>query len=241
MDERKISIVIPTWERDDVLFESFAQILPDERIESVFISDDASDIGVFKSVSNKIAVLNQLHENKIIIQRNANNRDCFFNKYISVLGAKTAWIILGDSDNVFGVYYLDKIFSIENWEEDTIYTPCFAAPNFDFRAYSGLTITKENVAEYIDKPLFEVALNACNYFVNRDAYLALNIWNDLDPVTSDSIYVCMKWLQAGNKIKIVDGLQYFHRVWENSHYQKNVGRTEPGFHESILQQLRQLK
>jgi len=238
-DKRKIGLAIPTYNREDLLYKSFEYLLADKRVITINISDDNSDIDLFTRVSSWLA-----YSEKITMTRNSENIGCFMNKRnaaIGVNGKCQDWIILMDSDNVFGVDYLDRLYEIDKWEPDTIYTPCFAAPSFDFRAYSGLTISKENVAEYIDRPLFQTMLNACNYFVNRNSYLALDIWNGIDPVTSDSIFVCLKWLEAGNKIKVVEGLQYFHRVHEGSHYQNNISRTPAGFHESILNQLRDLK
>lgn len=240
MDNRKVSICIPTYNRVDVLIESFSKVLSDERVQNIHIQDDASDIEIFKQIKSIVEVLNITHNNKITLGKNLTNQDCFRNKYHSVLGAKTEWLILLDSDNIIDTDYLDRLYEIENWESDTIYTPCFAEPQFDFRAYSGMVFTKENVSEYVDKPMWETMLNAANYFIHKDTWIS--VWDgSVNPVTSDSIYVCMKWLEAGNKIKVVEGLKYFHRVWEQSHYRTQNHRTAPGFHESILNTLRNLK
>lgn len=240
MDNRKIGIAIPTWNRVDVLIESFSNVLSDKRVEQINICDDASDLEIFKQVKSIADVLNSTHNNKITLSRNLTNQDCFRNKMHSLFGVSSDWAILLDSDNVIDTGYIDKLYEFEQWDEDTIYTPCFAEPNFDFRDYSGILISKENIAEFIDKPMFEVMLNASNYFIHKDTWLS--VWDDsVNPVTSDSIYVCYKWLEAGNKIKVVNGLHYFHRVWSQSHYQNNVSRTPQGFHEDILNKIRQLK
>lgn len=234
-DNRRISISIPTYNRDEVLFESFAKVYDDPRIAQISISDDASDMDIFHSVRQGCKPLG-----KIFLTRNLQNRDCFFNKKIAVEYSDQEWTILLDSDNSIYKNYLDVLFSIPEWDEKTIYTPSFAMPHFDFRQYEGSMLTKENISEYIDKPLLETCLNASNYFINRAEWL--RVWNgDVDPVTSDSIYVCYNWLAAGNKIYITPGLHYNHRVWANSHYRENISRTPPGFHESILQKLRSLK
>ena len=240
MDNRKVSISIPTYNRVDVLIESFSKVISDERVSDIFISDDASDIEIFQQVRSIIEVLNQTHGNKISMSRNLSNQDCYFNKRTAVMGAKQPFCILLDSDNIIDTDYLDRLYEIESWDADTIYTPDNAYPNFDFTAYSGLLINKENVAEHIDKPLLETMLNAANYFINKDAWLS--VWDGSEnPVTSDSIYVCMKWLQADKKIKVVEGLKYFHRIWEQSHYRTQNHRTAPGFHQSILNTLKNLK
>lgn len=239
MQDRQVSISIPTYNRVDVLIESFSKVLSDPRISDIYISDDASEIAIYNQVKAIIDVLNQTHGNKIKMGRNLSNQDCYFNKRTAVMGAKQKFCILLDSDNIIDTDYLDRLFEIETWDEDTIYTPEFASPNFDFRAYSGLLITKENVAEWISKPMFETCLNAANYFVNKENYL--HNWDGtINPVTSDSIYFCYKWLQSGKRIKILNGLQYFHRVHSGSHYQNNIKRTPPGFHQSVLEKIKQL-
>lgn len=240
MDNRKISIAIPTWNRVDVLIESFSKVISDERIENIHIQDDASDIEIYNKVKSIIDVLNKTHGNKITYSRNLTNVDCHRNKYHSVLGAKSEWVILLDSDNIIDTDYLDRLYEIKNWDSDTIYTPEYAKPNFDFRAYSGIILTKQNISNHIDKPLLETCLNASNYFINKIEWV--RCWNsDVNPVTSDSIFVCMNWLLAGNKINVVSGLRYYHRVWSQSHYQTQNHRTPTGFHESILNTLRNLK
>jgi len=167
MDNRKISIAIPTWNRVDVLIESFSKVISDERIENIHIQDDASDIEIYNKVKSIIDVLNKTHGNKITYSRNLTNVDCHRNKYHSVLGAKSEWVILLDSDNIIDTDYLDRLYEIKNWDSDTIYTPEYAKPNFDFRAYSGIILTKQNISNHIDKPLLETCLNASNYFINK--------------------------------------------------------------------------
>lgn len=233
-DDRKISLAIPTWNRFEMTIESFMEVYADERIGEIVIIDDASDLDIFHKLRE---VCERLPKVKLL--RNATNQDCYRNKMTAISFAKYPFCILLDSDNVIDKSYIDKLFEFDYWETTCIYTPSFARPNFNFVPYANLLITKENVAEYIDKPMFEVCLNACNYFVNRDEYL--RVWDDeTDPVTSDSIFMCYNWLKAGNKIKVVEGLEYEHRVHSGSHYQNNVKRTPHNFHQTVLNNLRSL-
>ena len=79
-----------------------------------------------------------------------------------------------------------------------------------------------------------------NYFVNRDEYL--RVWDgSIDPVTSDSLYQNYNWLNGGNSIYVVPNLTYEHRVHSGSHYQNNVRRTPQGFHDSIIEKLKNMK
>lgn len=231
--ENVVSICIPTYQRFEVLFESFHDVYDDPRVGEIVIVDDDSDLELFEKIREKSFAFP-----KIKLYRNIRNRDCYENKYTAISHANNPYCILLDSDNRINKGYLDKIFAYA-WYEDVIMTPSFASPNFDFRAFEDFRISKENVSMFMNKPMFETMLNAANYFVNRDMYL--KTWdNSVDPVTSDSIYICLKWLEAGRKIFVVPGLTYMHRVWHESHYQKNVSRTPPGFHQSILDRLKRL-
>lgn len=229
-----LSICIPTFNRAEMTINAFIDVYFDSRVEAVVIVDDASTDDSFEKLQKMAEVLP-----KVVLHRQAQNRDCYFNKYSAVAYSPTRFCILLDSDNKIDKSYLDKIFEHE-WGDDVILTPDFAKPHFDFRAYSGLSFTKENIAEYIDKPMFEVMCNAANYFVCKQTYCEV-FDKETDPVTSDSIYQIYNWLKAGYKIKCVEGLQYDHAVHSGSHYQNNVHRTAQGFHESILQKLRELK
>lgn len=235
VEQKNISICVPTFNRVGMTLESFEKVYDDPRISEIVIVDDASDWGLFTDLKN-------LSDNlpKVKLYRNVSNQDCYRNKMVSIGYATNEWCCLWDSDNIFNTDYLDAIFSIKEWDKNTIYTPSFAAPHFDFRSYENLLITKEKVSSYIDLPMFETMLNAANYFVNKGEYLS--VWdNSIDPVTSDSIFHCYNWLKSGNKISVVPNLTYHHRVHPGSHYQNEKHRTPDGFHDSVLQKIRELK
>ena len=235
MDNRTISIAIPTYNRYQMTIEAFAQVLDDPRVSEIVISDD------YSTDNSTLKLINYFRDNaKVRLFRNDANQDCYWNKRIAVKHCTNDWCILLDSDNIIDTTYLDKLFAIPDWSADTIYTPSFAKPAFDFRAFAGVTIHKNNVAQLMTQfPNMEVCLNACNYFVNREEYL-LCFDGTKDPCTSDSIFMCYNWIHSGNQITLVPGLEYEHRIHDGSHYQKNVHRTAPGFHQEILRKLSQL-
>lgn len=235
-ENRLLSIAIPTFNRAEMTIEAFYDVYNDERVFEIVISDDASDSVIFQYLKSMTDYLS-----KVKLFRNYVNVDCYKNKKraIEYCDNTTDGCILLDSDNIINKDYIDKLYEIPEWDINTIYTPSFAMPQFDFRAYEGLVVTKENVADYIDKPMFEVMLNAANYFVNPFMYL--EVFDDtVTPVTSDSIFQCYNWVNEGKSIYVVPGLQYKHRVHPGSHYQNNKMRTPLGFHESILNKLRQM-
>jgi glycosyltransferase involved in cell wall biosynthesis len=230
----KISICIPTYKRTDLLFESFQQVINDERVGEIVIVDDASPAHIYAEIEGFCG-----SNPKIKLYRNERNLDCYRNKMESVAKASHEYVILFDSDNVLTTKYIDVIYS-QHWSPERILQPTFAKPHFDFRKYNGLLLNRKNVAKYAHDSTFTTALNAMNFFVCRDMYL--DAWNDkVDPVTSDSIYFNYCWLAEGNSIYFTPGLEYEHKVHEGSHYKQNNHRTAKGFHESIVKKLKALR
>ena len=238
----KISICLTNFNRSKLLFESVSNVLLDNRVGEVIISDDCSRDEVFNSV-----VWYFKEFPKVKIHRNETNLDCYRNKAKALELATNDWCILFDSDNVMDKSYLDRIENlvIGGVSDKTIYTPSFARPHFDFSSVAGVNISRSNVAGLAHSDKVTTMLNAANYFVNRHEYL--KVFNpDIDPVTSDSIYMMSRWLESGNSIYVVPDLSYQHRVnnhgaEEGSHYGSNVRRTPSGFHDSIITKLKQMK
>lgn len=230
----KISVAIPTFRRTDLLYQSFMQVINDDRVGEVVIVDDASPAHIYAEIQGFCG-----GNPKIKLFRNAVNLDCYKNKHEAVSKCTNDFVILFDSDNVLTVDYLDKIYDTP-WSPERILQPSFAKPHFDFRKYAGLLVHKTNVAKYAHDSTFTTMLNAFNFFIHRDSYL--EVWSDhVDPVTSDSIYFNWSWLNAGKSIHVVPGLEYEHLVHNGSHYQNNNGRTPAGFHNSIVKRLQRMR
>ena len=60
----KISICIPTYERDEILLESFSEIISDDRVSEIIILDDCSSN--FNEIQQKI---NNLNNSKFFYQK----------------------------------------------------------------------------------------------------------------------------------------------------------------------------
>lgn len=231
---RKIALCLTTYNRYELLLESFQQVLYDDRIAEIIISDDCSTDGSYERLKDFVK-----NKPKIKLYQNDFNLDCYFNKRKAIDHATCDWCIIGDSDNVFTKDYLDKIFAIPEWDEHTIYQPSFAKPHFDFRKYEGMTFTKKNIAEHFDKPMVSTMLNAMNYLVNK--YTFEQAWQgNVDPHTADSIFQNYNHLAAGGSIFVVPGLTYEHRVHDGSHYKNNVHLTGD-FYEDVENKIRELK
>lgn len=233
MDNRKISICIPAWNRTNMVIEAFEQVHDDPRVDEVVIVDDASDMEVYEWLFQHLA-----RYDKVFLSRNKENLDCYFNKARALRLAKNDYCIILDSDNSIDKTYLDTIYEYE-WNEKTAFMPSFANPQFDYRSFSDLVITKENVATYFDMPLFETMLNCMNYFVPRSFYLSIFDENT-NPHTADSLYQNYNWLINGGSIFVVPNLLYMHRIHASSHYILNNHKTV-NFHEDLKNLYRKLK
>lgn len=228
-----ITLCLTNYNRTDLLYESYRQLINDDRISEIVISDDHSNDEVYNTILWQAKAIH-----KVKIYRNETNLDCYRNKRQAVKHATNEWVIIGDSDNIFTPEYVDRLFTKE-WEVDTLWQPSFARPHFNFKAYMGHYISRRNVSGYMGDDTFKTMLNAMNYFVNRDEFL--RVWDgSVDPVTSDSIFQNYNWLKAGNSIYICPGLEYDHKIHDGSHYQNNRTRTPNGFHKSIEDKIKQL-
>lgn len=236
-NKMNISLCITTYNRMDLLLDSFCQVVDDPRVSEIVIVDDAST----NHASGYVLGLADRYRSKVRAFVNEYNIDCYRNKREVISKSTNEWVIILDSDNVVTKQYIDRIENL--WTAGlnvrTIYQPSFAKPHFNFTQYETYVISKGNVAKFMHDPTFQTMLNAMNYFVNRDEYL--KVWDgSCDPVTSDSIFQNYNWLKSGNMIYVVPGLEYEHRVHNGSHYQNNVRRTPHGFHDSIVQKIKQL-
>ena len=230
---QQISICIPTWNRVEMTLNSFKKVYDDARIDTIVILDDASDIDVYNRLKEECDKLS-----KVKLYRNVTNQDCYANKFVAVSYSPTDYCILLDSDNQIDETYIDKIYS-QTWDKKTILAPDFAKPLFDYTEFSGLTISKENVAKYMDRPFFATCLNCMNYFVSAMDYV--KVWDaNTDPHSSDSIYQNMNWFKWGNKMHIVPGMQYEHLVHDESHYKLNCS-IDPEFYQKVEEELKNMK
>lgn len=234
---RQISICIPTWNRYELTINSFAKVLNDDRIAEVIIVDDASTDGSFEKLLEHLYVFNS---GKIKLCRNTHNIDCYANKHESAAKATSEWCIIFDSDNELTPAYLDAIYAIPEWDEKTFYLPEFPKPHFSAVQWSGLVITKENVAQYAHTNLM-TNLNAMNFFINRKEYL--RVWDgSVDAGSSDSIYFSLCWLKAGNSILVTPNLHYYHHIHaDNSNHYNQNSHKYVAFHEQVMNDIKNIK
>ena len=210
--QRNISIVIPYYNRADMVMETLAYPLTDDRIDEIIICDDCSPK---EDIEKLLENIKDMPKVKFI--RNVVNHHNQHNKRNCISFSKNEWCLVFDNDNTFDKDFIDKLYSYSEWYKELIYHPAFAAPNFDYRQFNNDVITQDNVKNYCQYDIFVTLCNTNNYFVNRDEYIRQYNY-DSKVRGADGIYYAYHWLKAGNSIKIVENMQYFHRVHKGSEF-----------------------
>jgi len=213
----KLTFAVTVYNRYDLLLESFAGIISDERIDEILVMDDCSEDKYW----NKIKDLPKFNP-KIKVVRQASNRGMSENKRDAVFNSKHDWVILADSDNVFDKRYIDALMNVKSFVPEIIYCPSFAAPNFDYRKYQGNSYFKSSSFELLfQETEFSCLMNTCNYVVNREAYLKAWVENKTIKC-ADTIWFNYLWLKAGNGFFIVPDMHYNHRVHNGSGFLEDI-------------------
>lgn len=235
MNKYTVSLCITTYNRTDLLYESFRRVIDHPLISEILIVDDCSDMQITAQIWNRF----QSHA-KIRVRRNETNLGCYHNKKHAISQASNDWVILLDSDNIIDNDYVNRIETLmtAGVNPTTIYQPDWGRPHFNWTAYSGLIVNKGNVSRYAHEASFTTALNAMNYFVNKGEYL--RVWEDRpEPWTADSLLQNTRWIEGGNSIYFVPDLSYEHRIHEGSHYREHQHKTGNLYNE-LVQRLKQL-
>lgn len=226
----KLSLCITTYNRYEMTIESFAQVLNDDRIDDIVIMDDCSE----NQDGVRLASVFRNHE-KVKVHIQAQNRGMSLNKYDAIALAKNEWCIIFDSDNIIGPDYLDAFYKDINlpsqfsnkYIDHIIFCPDFAKPNFDYRAFSARTpptyglYDAKDAARCIIDSRFNCLMNTCNYIVNRDYYLETYQHNP-EHKASDTIWHNYNHLKNGGIFRVVQYMQYAHRVHKGSGFMEDV-------------------
>lgn len=229
MDERQVSLCITTYNRPQLTVKSFEQVLNDPRISKIIILDDRSDDDQYEELLNLLP-----SSFKIEISSQMENVGMSRNKKSAIrLGsAFNDWCILLDSDNVIDSSYLDRLFEIKVWEPKMIYCPSYARPKYDYSTFNNEVFGKYSVKHHLNVPRFKELLNTCNYFVDGKEYL--RIWQEnVEMKATDTIWFNYLWLRAGNKMCVVPGLEYEHRIHQDSGWRQDREYNKQKFNEVV--------
>lgn len=218
----ELSLCITTYQRTNLLYESYSKVIDHPLISEVVIVDDCSEMSIWNDLKK-----NCIHP-KIRLYRNEENLNMSRNKREAISKASNDWAIILDSDNILYPEYLDSLI-INMLNPNLIFHPDFAEPEHDYTYWSGTGITKGNARRFLDKPEFRCLLNNCNYVVNRDEYLRVYKYDETIK-ESDTIYFNTLWLEAGNGFYVVPGMKYHHRKhsgsgWLNGDHKYNMNKA----------------
>lgn len=217
-----LSLCITTFNRYDLLKESYAQVIDDPRISEIIIVDDCSTEPGIKEKVNGLA------GGKVKVFHQVENRGMSRNKADTISYALNEWAIIFDSDNIIGTDYLDAFYEyLSNGKpiEQNIFCPDFAKPDFNYTKFAnngtGGKYDIKNAAFHIGDDSFNCLMNTANYIANRDFYLKTYQYNP-SHIASDTIWHNYNHLRAGGNFHVVPGMQYIHRVHKGSGFLQGV-------------------
>lgn len=212
----KLSLAVTSYKRFDLTISSFANVIDDDRIQEVLVLDDCSPDKSYELLRD-----NFKDNQKVKVIRQARNRGMSVTKRDAIALCNNPNIIIFDSDNKLGKDYLDALEAVGDFSDDTLYLPIAANPQFNYRKFSGLTITEKNVGKYMNDEMFRCALNTCNCLINRNFYIDTFIQDDKIGC-ADTINHIYNHLKRGGKLYFVPGMEYFHLVGPQSGFLENA-------------------
>lgn len=111
--DRKISI--PHYNNVQYISQLLENIIDDERVNEIVISDDCSRIEQQTSLRT---LIDEFRCDKIILHFNSVNLG---NKLFTLSKCANDWTCLIDSDNIIDGNYLDKLYLIDQWDPMKVY------------------------------------------------------------------------------------------------------------------------
>jgi len=182
---------------------------------------------------------------KIEVIRNDTNIGGFRNKYHVVSQAKNEWVYLLDSDNFLVECSIPSLYNLPEWDEKICYCPSvpimqrkdswrawddwnhrrFGYKPFDLKGVQNFFRVEEKYSKNMGCGLgVNGFLNTGNFFVNRDRYVnsLKDAFEDpnVEPHAADVVAFSYYWLVAGGMLQIVPDLYYFHRIRDDSFWQR---------------------
>lgn len=221
--QRFISIAIPHYNNSSYICDAIDPLLNDSRITEIVICDDkSSDIIQLEDIIAKY------NNPKIKLFKNDINLGCYHNKINAISKCTNEWAILLDSDNIYFKTCIDILYSINIWNENTIYVPSWAvtfpnspSPMLNYTKYNNQYITKSLYISDFNEPIFQCLINTCNYFLPVKNFImnTLQFTYKREIIDSlDSAVLFTDWLCNNNNIYVVANLHYNHRLHDKSNY-----------------------
>ncbi len=220
----KISLAIPTYNSSEYFWDCIKSAISTDFIDEIVINDDSSNSN---HLCNLYEIVSRIDNGKIKIFKNEQNLKAFKNKYLAVSNCKHDWVYLLDSDNYFDEK-LVKIFMNVEYDPKVCYCPQrllisdgrIVEYNY-FDEYIDIDIIRRYIFE--GKYYLDWFLNTGNFLVNKEEYLKTQnsfFENEEYHANNDVVIFTYYWLTGGNKYKILDGFEYYHRIRPGNYYKE---------------------
>jgi glycosyltransferase involved in cell wall biosynthesis len=222
-----ISVAIATHQDRIKWYIHIIKKLYDVVDEFIVLEDNPTDL-IYQKAEEALKGLK-----KVVHLRNQDlgfteNQGPFKNKLQAVALCHSEYVAILDSDNQFGVKFIDafKKAALHTMPGNVVYCPQKALPRFDFSKYTGQVFSLNNAGYFMKDGPFQVLMNTGNYIVRRDKYFEIlkPLHNEKIPHCCDVIYANYHILKAGGTMCVVDGMKYGHLDHPGSTYRQNVGK-----------------
>lgn len=218
-----ISVCIPTMRRFSFLKESISKYLENPYVSELVITDETGE--------DYEEIMSTFSHPKLRVYKNETRLGVLRNKFRAASYATSKFIAILDSDNFADIEYFkafNKFISNKKVPFRSMFIPSRAKPCFDFTGWINIPITRNNVKYHY--PKIETCLNVMNLIISKEFLSLFDINSDgfCDRVgTSDSLYFSLySMFNMNATLFIVDGMEYEHRVHDESYWKQNHDKYE---------------
>jgi len=228
----KISVVTPFYNTGFYARNTFKIPFEDDRIDEIIIVDDCSINGETEMLYEVIK-----SNPKVRYFRNNENLGELKTRIRGAELARNDWVIFLDGDNCLTTEYLDKIYMIPQWRQNVIYHPSFGNErHINYTSLEGEYLGKDNISKFLNSHAYMMAmfLNTGNYFMNKSNYLNTAYKHmDIPKHQYGDIVINGQWIEDGNYIFVVQGMNYVHTLRKNSAWKEHQGEMQGKVNEVI--------
>ena len=213
-----LSIAIATMRRWDFLKDSIPVYLARPEVKEVILCDETGE-----DCAAALASPFGTHP-KLRLVTNEKRLGIYQNKRKALSLAKGEWVAVLDSDNFFSDEWFDTLLRCDFSNKKQIYgsADCKFINNitneitYPLKAFSGLTLSRENWNTMFQKERWTWILNDGNWVVPKDTIYCLPDFPEKNLHAADAIYMLRLFIKYGYKITFVPDLEYLHIVHSGS-------------------------
>lgn len=220
-----ISVAIATHQDRIKWYIHIIKKLYDVVDEFIVLEDNPTDL-IFNRSCEALKGMNKVIHTRTQALGFNGQQGPFKTKFQAVSLCSYEYVAILDSDNEFGVRYIEafKKAALQTMPGNTIYCPIKALPRFDFSAYKGQMFTRNNAGYFMKDGPFQVLMNTGNYVVRKNDYFNIlePLFQEKIPHCCDVIYANYHILKANGTMCVVEGMKYGHLDHPDSTYRQNV-------------------